>query len=152
MYAQKSLFTPVMVLCFFRKIKKSLSHRCHNRNIVVFAITARYCVCASGVRHGCALGDIATCDAHRTLGCAAGHCKVIRCGAHLAQSKWQKVQIKSVFYRVISFLSCRNKTVVLIRHLFNPILSQKSAVRQYQILPILTDRFISALWGNKKVP
>ena len=56
-----------MVLCFFRKIKKSLSHRCHNRSIVVFAITARYCVCASGVRHGCALGDIATCDGHRTL-------------------------------------------------------------------------------------
>jgi len=36
--------------------------------------------------------------------------------------------------------------VVLIRHLFNPILSQKSAVRQYQILPILTDRFNSAVF------
>ncbi len=55
---------------FFKNIKHSLSHRGHRyatRSIVVFAITARYCVCASGVRHGCALGDIATCDGRRTL-------------------------------------------------------------------------------------
>ena len=55
---------------FFKNIKHSLSHRYHRyatRSIVVFAITARYCVCASGVRHGCALGDIATCDGRRTL-------------------------------------------------------------------------------------